>query len=141
MSSLVEQSFTLVLRIANTILGGGADARVCAIALSAQADQVSAELRDAEAGFDAGPGEDALRRIIAARAAFCSQVAGETFVDAYAAQGSSGIEQALDAFDPMAIVLVRYLNEQAKGDEAAAVDAVEKACSMLPPDRRAMLSR
>ena len=36
MSSLVERNFTLVLRIANAIVQGRADAGVCAIALAAQ---------------------------------------------------------------------------------------------------------
>jgi hypothetical protein len=139
--SLVERTFTLVLRIANAILEGTADTWACAIALSAQADQVSSELRGAEGGFDATPDNQALRRIIAARAAFCGQVAGERLLEAYATQGESGIEQAFDTFDPMANAIVRYLNERANGDEDDAVATVEQACAMLPPDRRAMLSR
>jgi hypothetical protein len=141
MSSLVERNFTVVLRIVNAILQGRADAWACSIALSAQADQVSAELRAAEAGFDATPDDRALRRIFAARAAFCGQVAGERFVEAYAVGGTAGIEDAFAAFDLMAGALVRFVNDRALGNEGGAVAAVEQACAMLPPDRRAMLSR
>lgn len=141
MTSHVERNFTLVLRIANDVLEGRADLRGCAIALSAQADQVSAELRDAEARFDATPDDRSLRRIIAARASFCGQVAVERLVQAMADGSESGIEQALQIFDPTAMAIVRYLNEEADGDDSGAVAAVEEACSMLPADRRAMLSR
>jgi hypothetical protein len=141
MSSLVEQTLVLELRIANAILDGTADTHACTCALSAQADQVSSELRAAEAGFDATPDEEGLRRIVAARAAFCGQVAGERLLEAFVKQGGSGMEAALDAFQTTANAIVRYLNDRANGDEAGAVAAVERACTMLPPDRRAMLGR
>lgn len=141
MSSHVEQTLTLVLRIANAILEGRAHAERCMISLRAQGDQVSAELREAEAVFDVEPGDDALRRIVAARAAFCGQVAGERLVGAFATGGQSGVEDALPTFEATANALVRYVNEHANGEESVAVAAVEEACTLLPPDRRAMLSR
>ena len=141
MTSLVEQNFTLVLRIANSMLEGVADPEGSAIALCAQADQVSAELREAQRRFDDSPDDDSLRRVTEARATFCGQVAGERLLESFSGRGESGLDEALDTFDPTANAIVRYLNERADGDEDGMVAAVEHACAMLPPDRRASLSR
>ena len=142
MTSLVEQNFTLVLRIANSMLEGVADPEGSAIALSAQADQVSAELREAQRRFESAPDDDSLHhRVTAARAAFCGQVAGERLLESFSGRGESGLDEALDTFDPTANAIVRYLNERADGDAAGMVAAVEHACAMLPPERRASLSR
>jgi hypothetical protein len=140
MSDLFEQTFTLVLRVANAILEGRADGRTCAIALSAQGDQVASGLREAEMDFDVDPSAATLRLVICARAAFCGQVAGEELVDSFTRHGERALARALDAFDPTANALVRYVNAEADGDSAAAVAAVEAACALLPPDRRATLS-
>ena len=137
MSSLFERSFTTVLRIANAILEGRANGASCAIAMSAQADQVAAGLRDAEAAFDAEPGEETLGRVIDARAAFCGQVAGEELVEAFARRGEWAVTRAVDAFDPIANALVRYVGARTDGDRAGSVAAVEEACSLLPKERRA----
>ena len=141
MHGLFEQTFTLVLRIANAILEGRADAGSGAIALGAQGDQVMAGLRQGEATFDVDADGRALLAIVDARAAFCAQVAGEQLVDAYARRGSLGAMRALDAFDPIANALVRFANARETRDDAAAVAAVEDACALLPPDRRETLSR
>ncbi len=141
MTSLFEQTFVLVLRIANGILEGRPDARASAAALTAQADQVAAELRAAEARFDEAPGQAGLSRILGARAAFCGQVAGERLLRTFVERGELGVPRAIETFDVTANTLVRYLNAEADGDEVGAIEAVEDACSMLPPDRREMLSR
>ena len=141
MSSLFEQTFVLVLRIANGILEGRSDAPASAAALTAQADQVAAELREAEARFDEAPGHAGLSRILAARAAFCGQVAGERLLRTFVQRGEMGVARAIETFDMTANTLVRYLNAEADGDEVGAIEAVEDACSMLPPDRRQTLSR
>ena len=141
MSSLFEQTFVLVLRIANGILEGRSDARASAAALTAQADQVAAELREAEARFDETPGHAGLRRILGARAAFCSQVACERLLQTVVQRGRLGVPRAIETFDLTANTIVRYLNAEADGNEVGAIEAVEDACSMLPPGRREMLSR
>ena len=141
MSSLFEQTFVLVLRIANGILEGRTDADASAAALSAQADQVEAGLRDAEMRFDVAPDQEGLRRVVEARAAFCGQVAGERLLGAFVQRKAMGVPTAIETFDLTANTLVRYLNAEADGDEVGAIEAVEDACSMLPPDRREMLSR
>ena len=140
MSSLFEQTFVLVLRIANGILEGRSDTRASAAALTAQADQVAAELREAEARFDETPGHAGLSRILGARAAFCSQVACERLLETFVQRGQLGVPRAIETFDLTANTIVRYLNAEADGDEVGAIEAVEDACSMLPPGRREMLS-
>ena len=139
MSNLFDQTFTLVLRVANAILDGHADGGVCAIALSAQADQVASGMRDADAALDRDRNDDTLRDVLDARAAFCCQVAGEELVEAYTRLGAWALARALDTFDPSANALVRYLNARADDDDGAAVAAVADACALLPPDRRATL--
>jgi hypothetical protein len=140
MDTLFEQTFMLVVRIATSILEGTADAEACAMALSAQADQVQTGVRDAESAFDSAPGEDTLGGVTDARAAFCGQVAGERLLEAFVRRGEWGITRALDTFDRTANVLIRYLNAESEGDRSRAMAAVEEACSMLPVDRRVTLS-
>ena len=141
MQRLFEQTFTLVLRIANAILEDRANAGPGAIALRAQGDQVLAGLRLTESRFDARPGTDTLRAVVDARAAYCGQVAGERLLEAYARRGTAGVSRALDGFDRTANALIRYANARSTGDDAAAVAAVEEARALLPPDRRETLSR
>ena len=55
-------------------------------------------------------------------------------------RGQLGVPRAIETFDLTANTIVRYLNAEADGDEVRAIEAVEDACSMLPPGRREMLS-
>ena len=137
--SLFERTFTLVLRIANAILEDRVDPNGFAAALSAQGDQVVAELRAAERGFDDAPGGVALSAVLGARASLCGQVAGEQLLETWIRGGPSAVTKALDAFDRSASALARYATASSTGDLADAVAAVEAACTQLPPDLRAAL--
>jgi hypothetical protein len=136
MNGLFEQTFVLVLRVATAILQGTADPETFAVALSAQADQVGAGLREAESAFDRAPADRELGDVVDARAAFCAQVAGERLLEAFVRRGEWALTRALDTFDVTANELVRYLNAEAHGDRPGAVAAVEEAWSTLPADRR-----
>jgi hypothetical protein len=117
---------------------GTVDPEAFAVALSAQADQVGAGLRDAGWAFDRTPPDRELDDVVGVRAAFCAQVAGERLLEAFVRGGEWSLTRALDTFDVTANELVRYLDAKARDDRPEAVTALEDAWSTLPADRRTL---